>query len=258
VSERTAREWALRYAAFGWRVYPVRRGGKHPLYDGWLEDATTDPERIRRTWHGDLREPNVGLVAGEAFDVVDVEAKHLEAFRRAVDANGLPDCPMARSGRDGILYVACAGTGTHRLLLDGVHIGEWKASGGVIAPPSATVGPYAWLRSPLDHPVPGAPDWLHGLVVVGDAAGKGASEAGVRAARSLTPSRAVALAHGLYRVVAEAKEGERNRLLFWASCRAAEHGLEPSAAADILLAAARQSGLSDREARLTIASGFER
>lgn len=57
------------------------------------------------------------------------------------------------------------------------------------------------------------------------------------------------------RVVAEASEGERNRVLFWASCRAAEHGLEPSAVADILVLAAREAGLPEREARLTIASG---
>ena len=50
----------------------------------------------------------------------------------------------------------------------------------------------------------------------------------------------------------------RNDLLFWASCRAAEHGLEAQAASEILLAAARTAGLADREARATIASGLAR
>jgi bifunctional DNA primase/polymerase-like protein len=68
---------------------------------------------------------------------------------------------------------------------------------------------------------------------------------------------------GLLRCVEEAKEGERNAVLFWAACRAAEmlrNGELPSQSfgADILRLVAARAGLPDWEARRTIASGFRR
>lgn len=252
VSERTTREWALAYAGLGWRVFPVASGGKKPMYKGWQRDATTDPGLIARYWRSGPG-PNIGIVTGEMFDVVDIEAPHVDAFRQAVSQHELPDAPLVRSGRGGVhLYVTPLGRGTQRLELDGVHIGEWKGSGGVVAPPSITEAGYAWLRSPLERPLPDAPDWLCGLIVTS----RGPSA--TTQVTTLTPSRAIALAHGLYDVVSRAQEGERNRLLFWASCRAAEHGLDPSAITEILESAAVKAGLSEREARATIASGLGR
>jgi hypothetical protein len=243
---------ALAYAAMGWRVYPVERGGKRPLFTGWLRDATTDPALIARWWRRDARAPNLGVVAGERFDVVDIEAEHVAAFREAADARGLVATPLARSGGGGLhLYVLPLGLGTRRLTLHGVHIGELKGSGGVLVPPSVTSGVYAWLRAPSDVPVAEAPAWLRDLA-------DGPRHGGPRLVGRLSPSRAVALVAGLHRVVAEAPEGERNAVLFWAACRAAEHSVDPDAAAEILLAAAVKAGLAEREARATIKSGFAR
>ena len=189
---------------------------------------------------------------GLGLDVIDIEAEHVRAFREAADALGLPATPIARSGGGGHhLYVAPLGLGTRRLVLHGVHIGELKGSGGVLVPPSVTTGAYAWLRPPSDVPVADAPAWLRTLA-------HGPRHEGPRAHGRLSPSRAVALVAGLHRVVAEAREGERNAVLFWAACRAAEHGVDPDAAAEILLAAALQAGLPEREARATIASGLAR
>ncbi|MET9775197.1 bifunctional DNA primase/polymerase [Streptomyces sp. NPDC006367] len=58
---------------------------------------------------------------------------------------------------------------------------------------------------------------------------------------------------GLVRFVLAAHEGRRNTRLFWAACRAYEDGIGP-ALADSLAAAARATGLSEHEARTTIAS----
>lgn len=255
---RSAERWsrsavaARGYAAIGWRAYPARRGGKAPLYSGWLLDATTDPDLIRQWWSKDEGAPNIGVVAGESFDVVDVEAAHVAAFRTAARAGGIPETPMARSGGGGLhIYIAPMHRGTRRLVLDGVHIGEWKGSGGVLVPPSVTGWRYAWIRHPRDVAVAEAPPWLRTLV-----AEPPSSEP--RATRPLSPSLAIALAHGLYRVVAQADAGERNSLLFWASRRAAHHRLEREAVSDILLTAALQAGLTEREARATIASGLGR
>jgi len=243
--------WASAYARRGWRVYPVERGGKRPVYGGWIADATTDEARIASWWPRDAGAPNIGVVAGEAFDVFDIEAPHVEAFEAAAMGRSMPETPIARSGRGGLhVYVAPLGIGTRRLVLHGVHVGELKGSGGVVVPPSLTTGAYEWLRDPSTVGVAPAPRWMRGLIV--EAAPTSVGAGGVR----MTPSRAVALMAGLYRVVSEAREGERNGILYWATRRVAEHGIDRDAARDILLAAASAAGLPEREARATIASGL--
>jgi len=249
---RTFHSAALGYASLGWRVYPIEPGGKRPLYKAWIEQASVDPGLIGQWWRDDAGAPNVGLVCGEAFDVFDVEAVHVPAFRALADRHGLPLTPVARSGRGGVhVYALPLSLGTRNLILDGVHIGELKGSGGVVVPPSVTTGGYAWLRQPWAVPIAAAPAWLRALV-------PDTEPARSQLVGPLSPSRAVALAHGLFRVIAEASDGQRNSMLFWASCRAAEHGLERTAAEEILLAAALRAGLPEREARSTIASGFDR
>ncbi|WP_434592195.1 bifunctional DNA primase/polymerase [Streptomyces sp. A5-4] len=59
--------------------------------------------------------------------------------------------------------------------------------------------------------------------------------------------------HGLVHFVLAAHEGQRNTRLFWAACRAYENGLGP-ALTDPLTEAAVRTGLTEREARATIAS----
>ncbi|MDT7842564.1 bifunctional DNA primase/polymerase [Streptomyces justiciae] len=58
---------------------------------------------------------------------------------------------------------------------------------------------------------------------------------------------------GLVQFVLAAHEGQRNTRLFWAACRAYEDGIGP-ALVDPLVEAALNTGLSEREARATIAS----
>lgn len=256
MSERTSREWAHAYSTLGWRVFPTVPGGKRPMYSGWQRDATTDPELIRRYFRGDSG-PNVAIVCGEAFDAFDVEAAHLPALRAWIEGRGnrLPDTPIARTGRGGIhILVRPVGERGRVLRLDGQRIGELKARGGfIVVCPSRTERLYGWLRSPLEVDVADAPAWLNELAVQPDPPPpmSGRDE-------PLAPSHAVALMAGLYRVVARAAEGERNQILFWASCRVAERGVDRQAASEILLAAARTAGLPEREARATISSGLLR
>jgi hypothetical protein len=58
---------------------------------------------------------------------------------------------------------------------------------------------------------------------------------------------------GLVQFVMTAHEGQRNTRLFWAACRAYENGIGPLLAAP-LTEAACHTGLTEREARATIAS----
>ncbi|MFJ6631179.1 bifunctional DNA primase/polymerase [Streptomyces sp. NPDC091376] len=67
-----------------------------------------------------------------------------------------------------------------------------------------------------------------------------------------TPTRAPR-GQGLVQFVLAAHEGQRNTRLFWAACRAYENGIG-EALADALTDAAVRTGLTEREARATIAS----
>ncbi|MET9253730.1 bifunctional DNA primase/polymerase [Streptomyces sp. NPDC003717] len=58
---------------------------------------------------------------------------------------------------------------------------------------------------------------------------------------------------GLVQFVLAAHEGQRNTRLFWAACRAYEDGIGP-ALEDALAEAARRTGLTEHEARATLAS----
>ncbi|MFJ8716999.1 bifunctional DNA primase/polymerase [Streptomyces violaceus] len=68
-----------------------------------------------------------------------------------------------------------------------------------------------------------------------------------------TPPSAGGHGQGLVQFVLGAHEGQRNTRLFWAACRAYEDGIGP-ALVDPLVEAALHTGLSEREARATIAS----
>ncbi|MFK4146200.1 bifunctional DNA primase/polymerase [Streptomyces sp. NPDC004065] len=74
-----------------------------------------------------------------------------------------------------------------------------------------------------------------------------------RAAHHPVPSSAGRHGQGLVQFVLAAHEGQRNTRLFWAACRAYEDGIGP-ALVDPLVGAARTTGLTEREARATIAS----
>lgn len=73
--------------------------------------------------------------------------------------------------------------------------------------------------------------------------------------RAHQPTLSTTEAHGqgLVQFVLAAHEGQRNTRLFWAACRAYEDGIGP-ALVDPLIEAALDTGLSEREARATIAS----
>ncbi|MFF1447538.1 bifunctional DNA primase/polymerase [Streptomyces sp. NPDC058274] len=68
-----------------------------------------------------------------------------------------------------------------------------------------------------------------------------------------TPRETGQHGQGLVQFVLTAHEGQRNTRLFWAACRAYENGIGPDLT-EALVEAALHTGLTDREARSTIAS----
>jgi hypothetical protein len=63
---------ALRYAAHGWPVFPLKPGGKDPLTSHGFKDATTSAERIREWWRR-CPNANIGLPTGKSSGVVALD-----------------------------------------------------------------------------------------------------------------------------------------------------------------------------------------
>lgn len=98
-------------------------------------------------------------------------------------------------------------------------------------------------------------EWLAAL----DEAAVRRGGAAVRAAKPVPTGRLTRRqAEGVIAFVARQREGNRNEALYWAACRLCEHGATVDVASAALLPAAMHAGLSEREARRTIASAFGR
>lgn len=166
---------ALAMAALGWRVFPLRPGGKQPLFDnphprGSAErsacrarcgrvghgcwDATTDASVIAGWWSR-VPSANVGVACGRPLDVpgdalsspdvVDIDVK---ANAQGVPAPGLASLERLRraglvSGPDAIVSTASggwhlyfAGTRQGNGTLRGYGVDFRSLGGYVVAPPS--------------------------------------------------------------------------------------------------------------------------
>ncbi|QBR71892.1 hypothetical protein CU048_12125 [Beijerinckiaceae bacterium] len=85
--EKSKLDSALDLAARGFRVFPLVENGKLPLFEGWPDKATTNPEQIRKWWtdeefHLELNY-NIGICTNDLI-VVDIDVKSekrgLESF----------------------------------------------------------------------------------------------------------------------------------------------------------------------------------
>jgi len=128
---------ALGYARRGWPVFPCKPRGKSPLTKHGFKDATTNEDKIRAWWS---REPyaNIGIPAGRAFVVVDIDPRHggEDSLSQYTD---LPETVISLTGGGGqhLLYRVPA---DHKFpnsagqLAPGI---DTRGEGGyIIAPPS--------------------------------------------------------------------------------------------------------------------------
>ena len=254
-------DWALAYAALGFRLLPLWPGEKRPLYDNWPNDATTDPELLGRYFRDPSR--NMGVVCGEAFDAWDIEQPHIKKFLDWIGANGwtLPEAPIQQTGSGGwhILTEPTGVNGNRYLYLDGSHIGELKSAGGFIvlspsklsAPKNGADGQYRWTWAPEHLSVPRAPEWLLGLLERPKTAPRKFPS------RDTSVESAIRRLEGLAQAVRDAGEGKRNNYLYWAMRRALEEGIPARYAGAELLQTGLAIGLTDHEAKATLRSAYE-
>lgn len=183
----TPLDYALGYAALGWRVHPIPRGMKHPAgHNKWQTNATTDPAKIKRHW-GKHPDDGVCIATGAESGIFAIDIDPIEGgddSLRALEAqhSPLPDTAESITGRGGrhLLYKwptsgEILNNQSGRL---GIGIDIRGTGGQIVVAPSVhptivckqcTVGQpclaadYTWevLHDPLGgHPIAQAPDWL--------------------------------------------------------------------------------------------------
>lgn len=286
---------ALAYAERGWPVLPLwwpvagpkrcacpdpECGAPHPERPGELagnpakhpvgrlvprgkDQASTDSAVITRWWTLCPR-ANVGIVTGAASGLVvlDVDGPAGQSsLRSLVDHYGRFRAAWARTGSGGWhAYFAHPGVpvlNSVRLLGDGLDV---RGDGGyIVAPPSVHVAGdrYRW-QSAAPAELPPMPEWLVELVAPPPPPPQPRP---VRLQGDSRPYVAAAV-QGEAREVAEAPRGRRNSRLYRAARRLGEFVeaglLSEASLTAVLLAAAADAGLGEREARATIRSGVGR
>ena len=159
---------ALRYAEFGYRVFPCVPGGKAPLTAHGFHDATVDPEQIEKWWSqhpsANIGIPTAGLV------VIDIDGDTnpwlADDHERMLD---LARGPMAITPRGGSHRLFRQPAGKNWRCTEGrlAPKVDTRADGGyIVAPPSVVDGGKAYRWAPgleLDDPperLPEPPPWL--------------------------------------------------------------------------------------------------
>jgi hypothetical protein len=238
-----------------------KKPGKHPLArlvgaEHGVNSATTDEKLLMRWWTA-RPDANVGIAGGRLV-ILDIDPRHngdrsLAELERKHGA--LPPTWRASTGGGGLhIYFATptadTKVGSNRAVAPGIDI---RTKGGfVVAPPSRHVSgrSYAWEHNPHRAPLATLPVWLATLIN---------PPPPPRPAQPSNEHQGAKLS-GILRVVARAREGERNNVTYWGACRLAEMVaagmLTRDHAIALAIEAATRTGLSRNEALRTTQSAF--
>jgi Bifunctional DNA primase/polymerase, N-terminal len=262
----------------GWHIFPCVPGGKRPaLREDWERRATTDTGRIARCWA--TGPYNIGIACGPSgLVVID-----LDTAKPGQQAPAGWDIPGIRDGADtlaalcqrhgqpipfGTFMTQTPSGGMHLYFTapDGAQLRNtagrlaWlidtRAAGGYVVGPGSLIDGRAYTIANPAPPAP-LPGWLARLLA--DPAPATGTPGAVTTVTG--PARyAITALRGETQRVLDAAEGTRNDTLnhaAFACGQLAAAGLLPMTLAyDALLTAARQAGLTPREADRTIRSGL--
>jgi bifunctional DNA primase/polymerase-like protein len=240
----------------GYAVFPCQ-ANKRPATPHGFKEAVGDPGAIEELWArcpGVLVGVATGMMSGVA--VLDIDAKHNTARQwYAEHRDRLQPARTHRTRSGGVHLIYEHRPGLNCSVSKIAHGIDVRADGGYLI-----WWPAAGLEVLVDPGLKPWPDWL--------------------AVETLVPpvpsiSRRAIVAHGgdprptlhrslgIVRAVLNAKEGERNRVLFWATCRARDmvvaDELDHAAGVQVLEAlreAGLEVGLTQREIDKTITSAM--
>jgi len=247
----------LDLAAHGYECFPL--AGKVPAIAGGRGclDATNDPDQLGAWWT--VRPTaNVGIRVRVGELVIDTDPRHggdVSLAALEAEHGPLPATRTAESGRgDGgrhFHFLAPEGPVSSTRLPAGIDL---KGRGGyVVAPPSIhpdSRQPYRWLdrRAPAE-----LPNWLAELL-------RPPAPKVYDRPVQLRPGQSDRRLEALVQFVLDAGEGNRNSVLFWASCRGHEMVLEGivdvATIRRALELAGEAVGLPTAEVESTIGSAF--
>lgn len=257
-SDRSLGRVAGDLASAGVSVFPCVPGQKRPLTARGFHDASTDLAQIKEWW-ARWPEANLGLPTGAVSGVVVVDVdvrEHVdgrESMRRALDARlvGMPVFTVVSpsGGRHG--YYPATPDVVQRSWQAARAGVDFRGDGGyIVIPPSHTAAGSYRLATVRQGAVGIDSDALRDFLDPRRALQPRTVH------RSMAQSEPGVVVSRLAGWVAGLSEGERNRGLFWAACRAAEHDITPATAVDVLGAAASEAGLGPREIAATVRSAY--
>ncbi|HEV7910515.1 MAG TPA: bifunctional DNA primase/polymerase [Methylocella sp.] len=252
---------ALKWADRGFAVFPLVPRGKVPLgslVPHGLKEASRDASVIRDWWR---REPkaNIGIVTGGGHFVLDLDdAGAVSWFTNACGRHGAPKTLTVRTARGFHVFFSCAGAVTNSAgrLAPGVDV---RGEGGyVVAAPSIHPSGAVYTIA-RDLPIAEAPQWLVDEAMPPPP--RHMPEPGQMPSWRCEDAKLRAIP-GILSLVANARQGERNRITFWAACRFAEmvhDGLiTQRLAEELLLQGASRCGLTGMETLTTARSAWRR
>jgi hypothetical protein len=212
---------ALSWADRGFPVFPIVPRGKKPLgslVPHGLKEASRDPAVIRDWWR---REPkaNIGIVTRGGHFVLDLDdAEAVSWFANACGRHGAPKTLTARTARGFHVFFACDAEvpSSAARIAPGVDV---RGVGGyVVAAPSMHPSGHVYTIA-RDLPIAEAPKWLVDEAMPPPPRPMPAP--GPMPAWRSEDARLRAIP-GILSLVANARQGERNQLTFWAACRFSE------------------------------------
>jgi Bifunctional DNA primase/polymerase, N-terminal len=236
---------ALKLARRGIPVFPCCPKTKTPLVATGFKAATTDPDTVNESW---TRHPDalIGVPTGHKFMVVDVDLQHddaVEWLERNRHRLPITRTHSTRSGGKHFLFkphdgVRCS---TSRL---GPHVDTRGLGGYVVWWPACGL---EVLHGKMFAEVP---EWIVEAL----------NPKPKPIVTEVTSTPTTGSIRGALRVLAEAREGERNHCLFWVSCRLGEavraRTITENEALSLVLSVGRQVGLLDQEILRTARSAL--
>jgi hypothetical protein len=230
--------------------------GKHPRGQ-WSRLATLSPRLIRAQladgpW-------NIGIACKQSSLLVVDEDRPGAFAEFAVSIDQVVEPTFAVDTAKGRHYYyrqaegAPLGNGRGQLAGHGIDVrGGGAGNGGYVVGPGS-VHQTGVVYIPVDSaaPIRPVPGWLAGVL----------TPPPVPEPRGQRPASTFSALRGLVRVVLEAiPECDRNSRLYWSSCRAAElvsaGRIDEPTVIEVLVDAAKRTGLPEPEARRTITSGM--
>lgn len=254
----------MRQVFFEARLVPCSRD-KKPLIADWVHRASSDPAQ-HTAWEAEFPGCLWGILCGEVFDVLDVDPIGLEwALAHESELGTWTQRTKRRALH--LYFLATPGlTPRTDCPVRGVDV---RATGSIVID---------WKRQgypTIERAMLPMPGWLVELVRPTGNAPTTCTRLGLESssypnrAQGVGEERTVDLARRTERILRKvelAQRGNRNAMLFWASCRFAEivseGRLKREVAEQLLRSAARVNGLvrDDGEGQVTatIASGFRK